>query len=653
MSAVVCCAAAPAAAQQVVFGVIGDYGSAGIAERDVANMVKGWNPAFVITVGDNNYPYGCAGTIDANIGQYYAPLIQNYKGSYGPGSATQRFYPTMGNHDWYCGGEGVWPQAYLDYFTLPGNERYYSFSKGIVDFFTIDSQEWEPDGNTATSKQARWLREQMAASPARWKMVYLHYAPYSSGTEHGSVPEVQWNYEGMGASAVFAGHDHDFERLQIGGIPYFVNGLGGASQYPLGPPLPESLVLYNANYGAQRVTVNQASVQFEFWSRFPSKIDDYTVTVPIRTLTASGSQWNAATAWSPTGVPVAGDDVVLRNDTAVTRVIAYNNPSASGTLKRMALEATGAGQMQFLQEQHDLRVTTLVVGANTRFRQTWGTFTGHNVYSAGAFQNLDGPFTVTGTFYNAGGVATLAGDMVWAPDSWLVAAGGTVQLLADAGGIEPYQLTLIARPGGRVEVEAGQRLSHMEMSGGVIEVRGVPVLLHSLDLSGDGKLDLRNGGSMVLPNDGPDDPRLGLQEDIVAGRIVTEAGRKLVFIDNDLIRQTSWMGVPIGADAEDFAQLILASPLDGDVNLDGVVSVEDLAPIAAHMGMATSSWLQGDVTGDGRVRADDFDHVKALLPPGAAATVAGVPEPAGVAGVAVLGIGLTRGRCRTRAFRKF
>ena len=38
------------------FAVIGDYGDAGQAELDVANLVKSWNPDFIITTGDNNYP---------------------------------------------------------------------------------------------------------------------------------------------------------------------------------------------------------------------------------------------------------------------------------------------------------------------------------------------------------------------------------------------------------------------------------------------------------------------------------------------------------------------------------------------------------------------------------------------------------------------
>ena len=63
-------------------------------------MVTGWNPDFVITLGDNNYPKGEAATIDANIGQHYGHFIGDYRGAYGPGQPRNRFWPSPGNHDW-------------------------------------------------------------------------------------------------------------------------------------------------------------------------------------------------------------------------------------------------------------------------------------------------------------------------------------------------------------------------------------------------------------------------------------------------------------------------------------------------------------------------------------------------------------------------
>ena len=61
-----------------VFAVIGDFGLAGNNELEVANLVKSWNPDFIITTGDNNYELGESSTIDANIGQYYHDYIYPY-----------------------------------------------------------------------------------------------------------------------------------------------------------------------------------------------------------------------------------------------------------------------------------------------------------------------------------------------------------------------------------------------------------------------------------------------------------------------------------------------------------------------------------------------------------------------------------------------
>ncbi len=94
-----------------------------------------------------------------------------------PAQTSIAFFPTLGNHDWYTNDA----QPYLDYFTLPGNERYYDFVWGPVHFFALDSDEHEPDGVNAGSAQAAWLQQGLAASTSPWNIVYTHYPPYSSG----------------------------------------------------------------------------------------------------------------------------------------------------------------------------------------------------------------------------------------------------------------------------------------------------------------------------------------------------------------------------------------------------------------------------------------------------------------------------------------
>lgn len=274
------------------FAVIGDFGFAGQAEQDVADLVKSWDPDLVVTVGDNNYDYGAASTIDTNIGQYYHKFISPYSGNFGAGDTVNRFFPCLGNHDWVAAGA----IPYLDYFTLPGNERYYDFIRGPVHFFAIDSDPHEPDGDSATSVQADWLRTKLAASTSTWKIVYFHHPPYSSSSVHGSTASMQWPFRQWGASAVLSGHDHTYERLMRDSLLYLVTGLGGRSIYPFGSFLPESRFRYNADYGAMLVTANSDSICFQFISRTGSAIDRTTLfdaPLPIRnTRDVLGSQFH-------------------------------------------------------------------------------------------------------------------------------------------------------------------------------------------------------------------------------------------------------------------------------------------------------------------------------------------------------------------------
>jgi len=269
----------------VRFAVIGDYGSGRLAERQVADLVKSWRPDLVITTGDNNYPSGSAATIDRRIGFYYQQFIYPYRGRYGTGAidGINRFFPSLGNHDWYSDSA----RPYLDYFTLPGNERFYTFTRGPVQFFVLDSYPEDPDlhyvdarTSTATGRQGRWLRRQLAASTATWKIVYFHHPPYSSGTRHGSALWMRWPFRQWGATAVIAGHEHNYERLVEGGMPYFVNGSGGDERYAFGRPLPGSKVRFNADFGAMLVDADDGRITFRFITRAGALVDRYTIRVP-------------------------------------------------------------------------------------------------------------------------------------------------------------------------------------------------------------------------------------------------------------------------------------------------------------------------------------------------------------------------------------
>lgn len=258
------------------FTVIGDYGTGGQGEEEVANLIKSWNPDLIITTGDNNYPDGEADTIDENIGQFFHSLIYPYKGSYGAGGQQNRFFPSLGNHDWNTAEV----KPYLDYFTLPGNERYYDFTWGSAHFFAIDSDSDEPDGIKSDSVQAAWLHAKLSASDSPWKVVYFHHSPYSSG-KHGSKEIMQWPFAEWGVDVVFSGHDHTYERITRDGILYFVNGLGGASRYNFEDIVEGSQVRYNEDFGAMLVEVSEEVIQFQFINREGTVIDDFELVKPV------------------------------------------------------------------------------------------------------------------------------------------------------------------------------------------------------------------------------------------------------------------------------------------------------------------------------------------------------------------------------------
>jgi hypothetical protein len=240
---------------------------------EVAALIDSWQVDLILTTGDNNYPIGSPNTIDENIGQYFHAFIHPYQGEYGTGAQENRFFPSLGNHDW------IWLNAhpYLEYFELPGNERYYSFSKDFIDFFALSSDWDEPDGIIPNSTQGEWLQAELAASTALWQVVYFHHAPFSSGY-HGPTIHMQWPFREWGADVVLSGHDHHYERLIVEDLLYFVQGLSGGAIYDIYSINPGSQMRYNEMYGALLVEATPDQLWFGFYNIEGELVDEYNLT---------------------------------------------------------------------------------------------------------------------------------------------------------------------------------------------------------------------------------------------------------------------------------------------------------------------------------------------------------------------------------------
>lgn len=116
-----------------------------------------------------------------------------------------------------------------------------------------------------------WLSNRLAASPAPWKLVATHHAPYSSS---GSAAAARWPYAEWGADIVLAGHSHNYERIEQDGFVYIVNGVGGAPLLGIDSPMPGSRVHFDDRYGAMLAIANEQEITFEFYSTEDAVVRD-------------------------------------------------------------------------------------------------------------------------------------------------------------------------------------------------------------------------------------------------------------------------------------------------------------------------------------------------------------------------------------------
>ncbi len=191
-------------------------------------------------------------------------------------------YPILGNHERNS-------DYYFDYFSLPGNERWYSFKRGPVHFINLDS--YSP--LTPGSEQYKWLKQELAGNTSAWRVVSSHAPVFSSGP-HGrldaegipreqEIANLQKNImpllEEYDVSMVFTGHDHLYERSTKEGTTYVVTGGGGAPLYnaevnPVQNPYSSKLVV---SYHYCIIEANESEFSLNVYSPSGEVLDRLTL----------------------------------------------------------------------------------------------------------------------------------------------------------------------------------------------------------------------------------------------------------------------------------------------------------------------------------------------------------------------------------------
>jgi acid phosphatase type 7 len=153
-------------------------------------------------------------------------------------------YPALGNHEFHGN-----PQQALEHwwsaFPELKNRRWYSVKIGpSIYSISLDSISSLLPG----SEQARWLKAQLAGLPSstQFVIISLHHPPVADFqtrfvVDHNPRPNeiaLRDYLEGIAPNLrariiVSAGHIHNYERAERGGIVYLVTGGGGASPVPV------------------------------------------------------------------------------------------------------------------------------------------------------------------------------------------------------------------------------------------------------------------------------------------------------------------------------------------------------------------------------------------------------------------------------------
>jgi 3',5'-cyclic AMP phosphodiesterase CpdA len=247
----------PTRSDSLKFAAIGDNGTGGRPQYEVAQQMINSHAAFpfdlVIMLGDNMYGGQRPADFVRKFEQPYAPLL----------SAGVRFQASIGNHDRP-------EQVSYKLFNMDG-QRYYTYARGDVRFFALDSTRMD-------AKQLAWLDASLRDARELWKICYFHHPLYSNASRHGSSVDLRVLLEPIflkhGVNVVFSGHDHVYERLKPQkGIVYFVSGAAGQLRRGNMRPTEQTAAFFDQDQSFMLEEIADTNLHFQVISRTGKTVD--------------------------------------------------------------------------------------------------------------------------------------------------------------------------------------------------------------------------------------------------------------------------------------------------------------------------------------------------------------------------------------------
>jgi hypothetical protein len=243
------------------FAAVGDFGGGSPGETAVANSIAASDAQFTQTVGDNVYP----DSQDPDFTTFYSDFDSRLFKQYAQVINKQSFWPANGNKEYY--GDG----AHWRIFSLPNNERWYSYDWGDAHILVLDSEQPYTPG----SPQYQFAESDLSANQAKtWRIVVFHKPPFSSTSNNSSAEGAQTYlvplFEQQRVQLVLSGDSHNYERSYplLGGQPasrgvtYVVTGGGGNGHNPFTIPQPAwSAFRDDTAYEYVRVSISPQTLQ--------------------------------------------------------------------------------------------------------------------------------------------------------------------------------------------------------------------------------------------------------------------------------------------------------------------------------------------------------------------------------------------------------
>ena len=264
-------------------------------ESNVRQLAS-WKPDVLIHGGDIQYVSGLLDTWNGHFDAFSGVLSH---------ALTQY---CVGNHEYEWGeaAAGEYSEYYLRMCAPPAQQvptrTYYMVNLGQVRLFVLDSEnEYDADItlHDVTGAQYQWLAGELAKASQDTSVkaiIVASHRPYlcfgKTGMRRDAMEVLHPLFRDHGVALVLNGHNHAYERFELDGVSYVVDGGGGALLYAVNKQISEGAIsadeeawrlVGEKSYGCTRLDIAaDGTISLHRWASELEAVSDEATIAPRR-----------------------------------------------------------------------------------------------------------------------------------------------------------------------------------------------------------------------------------------------------------------------------------------------------------------------------------------------------------------------------------